>query len=199
MTPQYLRQLQRSEENKEGVARLSESFTERHKAQGWKWEEASWSCVQVNDLCMPPSCTVSGPSRFRAPWPLLLGAGGIEETFNALFGVKRKGSSLARTIVMLQFCICSWSFGTGLHSEPDYNPRHSQTGARCIVSHGLPSRTLSAVSNFPDEWAIAVGIGFAPAAADLLNFFERLKEMGRKAAPTYLNLCAWCTDFSLSC
>ena len=45
------------------------------------------------------------------------------------------------------------------------------------------------MSNFPSKHDLAIGIGFAPAAADLVKFFERLKDMGRKATPTYLDLC----------
>ena len=59
-------------------------------------------------------------------------------------------------------------------------------GARCIFSHGLPSQTLSegwAASNFPSEHDLAIGMGFAPAAADLVKFFQRLKEEGSTNIP----------------
>ena len=57
-----------------------------------------------------------------------------------------------------------------------------------MVSLAKLYRRGGTASNFLNEHNLAIGMGFAPAAADLLHFFQRLKEMGRKAAPTYLDL-----------
>ena len=133
----------------------------------------------------------------RGCTPLLLGPGGIDETFSTLFSTK-KSNSLTRTIVMLgvQFSFTTAAGVAGVVCIQTESTVHDilrlYYGARCIFSHGLPSRTLSeggAASNFPSEHDLAIGMGFAPAAADLVKFFQRLKEMGRKAAPTYLDLC----------
>ena len=137
--------------------------------------------------------------------PLLLGDGGIEEAFHALFYSKtKKGKiatthSLSNTIVMLglQYDFIS-STDTGTTQQAIFKSAEAVNdvlrlyyGARCIFSHGLPGKTLSegALRNFPNKQQLTEGMGGPAAATDLICVFEELKNSGRKASFTYLDLC----------
>ena len=125
------------------------------------------------------------------------GDGGIDHTFQALFSMREetrdKDTLLSGTIFTLgiQFAFTSSPGDVG---QVTNNVLRLYYRARCIFSHGLPSRTLSegVMKHFPNEEQLKEEVDFAPAAADLAN---QLKTRERKASSTYLDLCMLCQFF----
>ena len=130
----------------------------------------------------------------RGCTPLLLGDGGINETFNSLFAMngnkKSKNHRLSQSIRLLgiSYSFISSSGENGLMSfqsvETINDVLRLYYGARCIFSHGLPSRTLN-----EGTMELEDGVGYPPAARDLIKLYNQLKTSGRKGVFTYLDRC----------
>ena len=73
-------------------------------------------------------------------------------------------------------------------------------GARCIFSHGLPSRTMNegAMRDFPTKEELKDGVGYPPVARNLIKLYDQLKTSGRKGVFTYLDLCMMYRFFRLA-
>ena len=134
--------------------------------------------------------------------PLLLGDGGIDETFFSLFSVKKtKTGVLTMTLthaIMSLGLQYSFTASDGKIGNVKFKSAVAINdilrlyyGARCIFSHGLPSRTLNegAMRNFPNEEKLKDNVGFSSAGEDFTRLFNRLRTMGRKAFLSYLDLC----------
>ena len=136
--------------------------------------------------------------------PILLGDGGIEEAFCKLFSISMKHKDRNSKFSLINNML---SLLTGLqYTYMCYDGREINIrfvnggtindvlrlyyGARCIIAHGKPTKTMTegSLRNFPTVDNLEEGLGNRRVAVEYRRLYERLKNEGRCIKLAYQEL-----------